>query len=141
MPRAKAPNRKLSAREEEVIRLLAWGATHKEIASALHLSVKTVETHKANAARKLRLRTRQEVVRYAVEQGWLAVAPITALERRIAALKNELAAMKAIVVQGLNGWSPGQPVSPKVNQAFRRVLEIGSSLQEAAVILDQRVDD
>jgi DNA-binding CsgD family transcriptional regulator len=140
MPRPRVPTRKLSAREEEVIRLLAWGATHKEIATALNLSVKTVETHKANAARKLRLRTRQEVVRYALEQGWLAVEPITAIERRITALKHELSAMKAIVVQGLHGWSPGQPVAPKVNQAFRRVLEIGSSLQEAAVILDQRGD-
>ena len=138
MGRPKTSNRKLSSREEDVLRRLAWGATHKEVADALHLSVKTVETHKANAARKLRLRTRHEMVRYAVEQGWFTVEPITALEKRIAALKTELAAMKAIVIEGLAGWTPGMPVSARVNQAFRRVLEIGASLQEANTILDPK---
>jgi DNA-binding CsgD family transcriptional regulator len=131
-------NRTLSSREEEVLRQLAWGATHKEVADALHLSVKTVETHKANAARKLRLRTRQEIVRYAVDHGWLSVEPITAIEQRIVALKTELSAMKAIVKEGLAGWEAGKPVSPKVNNAFRRVLEIGASIQEAVTILDRR---
>ena len=134
--RGRIAKRKLSAREEEVLRQLAWGATHQEVADNLHLSVKTIETHKANAARKLRLRTRRDLVRYAVDHGWLAVEPITAIERRIAALKNELADMKAMVIEGLHGWTPGQRVPPQVNQAFRRVLEIGSSLQEAQAILD-----
>jgi DNA-binding CsgD family transcriptional regulator len=130
--------RKLSAREEEVLRQLAWGATHKEVACALHLSVKTVETHKANAARKLRLRTRQELVRYAVDQGWLALEPITAIEKHIGALKTELSAMKAIVKDGLHGWHPGMPVTPQVNTAFRRVLEIGASIQEAIAVLERK---
>ena len=43
----------LSARETEVVRLIAWGYTNKEIAAQLDLSVKTVETHKANAMHKL----------------------------------------------------------------------------------------
>lgn len=123
-----------------MLRHLAWGATHQEVADALNLSVKTVETHKANAARKLRLRTRRELVSYAVQNGWLSVEPITAIEKRIAALKQELGAMKAIVVEGLDGWAPGDPVTPQVNHAFRRVLEIGSSLQEAMLILDERHD-
>lgn len=122
------------------MRQLAWGATHQEVADALKLSVKTVETHKANAARKLRLRTRQEIVLYAVKNGWLTLEPVTALERRITALKHELAAMKAIVVAGVAGWSPGQPVTPAVNDAFRRVLEIGAALQEAKAILDSAED-
>jgi two-component system, NarL family, response regulator NreC len=58
-------------REAEVLRLMALGESNKEIASALHISVKTVEVHKANAMRKLSLRGRIEVVRYAILQGWL----------------------------------------------------------------------
>lgn len=134
--RRRAATRKLSAREEQVLRQLAWGATHQEVADNLRLSVKTIETHKANAARKLQLRTRQELVRYAVVEGWLSVEPLTALERRIAALKSELAEMKVVVTQGLAGWEPGKPVAAKVNAAFRRVLEIGAALQEATAILD-----
>jgi len=132
--------RKLSAREEQVLRQLAWGATHQQVATALNLSVKTVETHKANASRKLRLQSRQELVLYAVKNGWLTVEPVTALEKRIAELKHELAQMKGIVSSGLAGWQPGQPVAPKVNEAFRRVLEIGSALQEAKVMLDPPED-
>lgn len=135
-PSIRSATRKLSSREEQVLRQLAWGATHKEVATALNLSVKTVETHKANAARKLRLQTRRDLVLYAVKNGWLFVEPITALEKRIAVLKQELSDMKAIVSGGLAGWEPGQPVAPSVNAAFRRVLEIGAALQEANVILD-----
>jgi len=61
----------LSARETEVVRLIAWGYTNKEIAGRLDLSVKTVETHKANAMHKLGARSRIDIVRYALLQGWL----------------------------------------------------------------------
>src|SRR6476469_7534455 len=61
----------LSARETEVVRLIAWGYTNKEIAAQLDLSVKTVETHKANAMHKLGVRSRIDIVRYALLQGWL----------------------------------------------------------------------
>jgi DNA-binding NarL/FixJ family response regulator len=61
----------LSAREEEVLRLVAWGHSNKEIAARLELSVKTVETHRANAAQKLGLRNRMDVVRLALLRGWL----------------------------------------------------------------------
>jgi DNA-binding CsgD family transcriptional regulator len=138
--RSRSATRTLSSREEQVLRQLAWGATHKEVATALNLSVKTVETHKANGARKLRLQTRRDLVLYAVKNGWLFVEPITALEKRVAALKQELSDMKAIVAGGLSGWEPGQPVAPKVNAAFRRVLEIGAALHEANVILDPPED-
>jgi DNA-binding CsgD family transcriptional regulator len=130
------PTSKLSAREEEVLRQLAWGATHQEVADSLKLSVKTIEAHKANATRKLRLRTRRELVSYAVQHGWLSLQPITEVERRIAALKQELASMKSIVAAGLANWSADKPVDPKVNDAFRRVLEIGASLQAAKAVLD-----
>ena len=61
----------LSPRETEVLRLIAWGNTNKEIAARLDLSVKTVEAHKANGMRKLGMRGRIDIVRYALLQGWL----------------------------------------------------------------------
>ena len=61
----------LSPREEQTLRLAAWGYSNKEIASQLELSVKTIETHKTNAMQKLGLRSRIDIVRYALLQGWL----------------------------------------------------------------------
>lgn len=60
-----------SAREKEVLKLLANGYSNKEMGARLGVSVKTVETHKARAMKKLGLNTRAEVVRYAVQEGWL----------------------------------------------------------------------
>jgi two-component system, NarL family, response regulator NreC len=62
---------RISAREAEVLRLMALGQSNKEIASALDISVKTVEVHKSNGMRKMSLRSRIDVVRYASLQGWL----------------------------------------------------------------------
>jgi DNA-binding NarL/FixJ family response regulator len=62
----------LTARETEVLRLVARGHSNKEIGAALEISVKTVETHKANAMTKLGLRTRAAVVRFAMDEGWLS---------------------------------------------------------------------
>lgn len=61
----------LSRREEEVLRLVALGFLTKEIAARLAISMKTVETHKANAMTKMGMHTRIDIVRYAVLQGWL----------------------------------------------------------------------
>lgn len=63
--------RELTMREEEVLRLIAQGHSNKEISNSLKISVKTVESHKANLMQKLELRTRTEIVRYALRQGWL----------------------------------------------------------------------
>ena len=62
----------LSGREGTILRLIAWGHTNKEIAQRLQISVKTVEAHKANGMRKLRLLRRSALVRYAVSSGWFA---------------------------------------------------------------------
>ena len=62
----------VSPREEEVLRLVAWGLSNKEIASRLGVGVKTIETHKAHAMEKLRLNNRMDVVRFALLHGWLA---------------------------------------------------------------------
>jgi two-component system response regulator NreC len=64
----------ISERESEVLRLVAWGYTNKEVAGYLRISVKTVETHKANLMQKLDLKSRVEIVRYALRQGWLREA-------------------------------------------------------------------
>jgi two-component system, NarL family, response regulator NreC len=61
----------LTERETEVLRMIAWGYSNKEIATRLTLSVKTVEAHKANAMRKLDLTSRIDIVRFAILQGWL----------------------------------------------------------------------
>ena len=68
---APEPTAPLSPRETEVLRLIAWGNTNKEIAARLDLSVKTVEAHKANGMRKLGMRGRIDIVRHALLQGWL----------------------------------------------------------------------
>lgn len=62
---------RLSRREQEVLRLLALGHTHKEIAQQLGVSVKTVETYRARVADKLELRSRADLVRYALSAGLL----------------------------------------------------------------------
>ncbi|HEY5160349.1 MAG TPA: response regulator transcription factor [Gaiellaceae bacterium] len=61
----------LSEREREVLRLLALGHTNQEIAKKLYISVRTAETHRAHIMQKLRLSTRAELVRYALERGLL----------------------------------------------------------------------
>ena len=61
----------LTERESAVLQLIARGYSNKEIASQLTISVKTVETHKARAMERLNLSSRVDIVRYAVQQGWL----------------------------------------------------------------------
>ena len=59
----------LTPREIEVLRLIAKGYTNGQIAKELSLSVRTVESHRANLMGKLELRSRVELVRYAMEHG------------------------------------------------------------------------
>ncbi|HKS09572.1 MAG TPA: response regulator transcription factor [Pyrinomonadaceae bacterium] len=63
--------RPLSEREIQVIALVANGYTNKEIANKLAISVKTVESHKANSMQKLDLKSRAEIVDYARFRGWI----------------------------------------------------------------------
>jgi DNA-binding NarL/FixJ family response regulator len=64
---ARAPHQDLTDREFEVLRLLAGGRSPTEIAAQLHLSVKTVSTHKAHVQDKLGLAGTADLVRYALE--------------------------------------------------------------------------
>lgn len=61
----------LSDREKEVLTLIAKGYSNKEIGEQLMISVKTVETHKGNLMEKLQMKTRPELVEYAVKKGLL----------------------------------------------------------------------
>jgi len=56
----------LTSREREIVQLIAEGQSSKEAASTLGISVKTVEAHRANIMRKLRLRSVSDLVRYAI---------------------------------------------------------------------------
>ena len=67
--RRRAEEDPLSEREREVLRLLALGHTNQEIAKSLYISVRTAETHRAHIMQKLRLKSRAELVRYALENG------------------------------------------------------------------------
>ena len=67
----KVPNANLTAREADVLRLIALGYVNKEVAARLNLSIKTVEAHKANAMNKMGMKSRVDIVRYAILQDWL----------------------------------------------------------------------
>lgn len=64
-------NDPLTGREREIARLLALGHTNQEVASQLYLSVRTVETHRSHLMGKLRLSSRAELVRWALDEGLL----------------------------------------------------------------------
>jgi len=62
------PEDDLTDRERQILRLIALGYTNQEIAGDLHLSVRTIEAHRRHILDKLRLNTRAELVRYALER-------------------------------------------------------------------------
>ncbi len=59
----------LSERERDVLRLIALGHTNAEVAELLYISIRTVESHRAHIQQKLRLSSRAELVRYALDRG------------------------------------------------------------------------
>lgn len=61
----------LTERERDVFPLMIRGYSNQEMADALYISIKTIETHKANIMRKLKLRTRVELIDYTIEKGYL----------------------------------------------------------------------
>lgn len=66
---AAGPSEPLTPREQEVLKLIAEAHTNKEISEILHLAEKTVESHRGNLLRKLGMRDRVELVRYAIRRG------------------------------------------------------------------------
>lgn len=71
LPLRGAVSADVTSREREVLTLVAWGHTNKEIASILGITIKTVESHKTNAMHKLEIGSRADLVRFALAQGWL----------------------------------------------------------------------
>jgi DNA-binding NarL/FixJ family response regulator len=65
----------LTAREREVLQLLAEGSTTRQIASLLHLSVKTIETHRQQIMNKLSINNVADLIKYAIREG------LTSLEK------------------------------------------------------------
>lgn len=68
-PTESAPFSVLSARQREVLQLLAEGKTTKQIASSLYVSVKTIETHRRQIMRKLDIHSIAELTKYAIREG------------------------------------------------------------------------
>ena len=61
----------LTGREREVFHHIALGYSNQEIAEKMEISVKTVEAHKANCLKKLNMKSRKDIIRYAILQGWM----------------------------------------------------------------------
>ena len=68
-----APPTELSVREREVLQMIAEGHSTKNIADSLHISIKTVETHRKNIMEKANLHTVAELTKYAIRQGLTSV--------------------------------------------------------------------
>jgi DNA-binding NarL/FixJ family response regulator len=66
------PDDKLSVREREVLKLVAEGASNKQIADTLCISVRTVDHHRAKIMEKLNLKSAAELIRYAISKGYIA---------------------------------------------------------------------
>ena len=69
LERDRAARAKLSPREGQVLVRLATGATNREIADELSISVKTVDTHRGHVLAKLRLRNNSDLTRFAIRIG------------------------------------------------------------------------
>ena len=110
----------LSPREEEILRLVAWGYSNKEVAEVLGLSVKTVESHKTNAMHKLALHSRIDVVKYALLQGWLQTTSLH--------LDNRQPVTRTIAATAV-GRSPPRSTASRYDQCYgcigdwRRIIE------------------
>lgn len=66
-----AESGRLTTREREVLKMIAEGHTNKEIAKALFLSVRTVDHHRANIMTKLNLKKTADLVKYAIDKGYI----------------------------------------------------------------------
>src|SRR5208282_2842728 len=72
-PVIEEPYERLSDREKQVLKLLAEGGTHKEIAGLLNISVKTVIAHQSNISEKLDLHSRTDLLKFAILKGIIKI--------------------------------------------------------------------
>jgi len=66
------PSEPLTPREREVLKLVAEGKSNKDIADLLYISTRTVENHRANMMNKLKLKKTADLIRYAIQKGYVA---------------------------------------------------------------------
>jgi len=71
------PYDKLSDREKQVLKLVAEGHTHKEVADMLNISVKTVIAHQTNIGEKLGIHTRAGLIKFAIQKGIIKIDGVT----------------------------------------------------------------
>ena len=76
----------MTAREREVLQLIAEGHTNQQIADALVVSVKTVEAHKAHIMDKLKAKSRTDLIRYALKKGIVRLESVSEAEQSLANL-------------------------------------------------------
>ena len=69
----KDPYEKLTDREKQVLKLVAEGHTHKEIAELLNISVKTVIAHQTNISEKLDMHTKSDLIKFAIQKGIIKI--------------------------------------------------------------------
>jgi len=67
------PAHQLTTREREVAQLIAEGQPTRKISELLTISVKTVETHRANIMRKLNAKSTADIVKYAIKKHWISL--------------------------------------------------------------------
>ena len=109
------PDEPLTPREQEVLKLIAEAHTNKQIAEILHLAEKTVESHRANLLRKLGMRDRVELVRYAIRRGLTEACPnLTRVQTRVLYALATLGLCAAAAVTGVwiaasSGEEPARP--------------------------------
>jgi DNA-binding NarL/FixJ family response regulator len=65
----------LTLREKEVLKLIAEGKSHKEIADLLFISIRTVDHHRANIMKKLNIKDTANLTKYAIREGFTSVIP------------------------------------------------------------------
>jgi DNA-binding NarL/FixJ family response regulator len=65
----------LTLREKEVLKLIAEGKSHKEIADLLFISTRTVDHHRANIMKKLNIKDTANLTKYAIREGYTSVTP------------------------------------------------------------------
>lgn len=71
MTNTRRPVESLSDREYETLRLVAYGHSNKAIAAQLDVTEKSIETYRLRACQKLGLKSRVDIVRFALDEGWL----------------------------------------------------------------------
>lgn len=72
-PMVEDPYEKLTDREKQVLKLIAEGYTHKEVADMLNISVKTVIAHQSNISEKLDIHNRAELIKFAIQRGIIKI--------------------------------------------------------------------